>query len=264
MSTRALLVELGTEELPPKDLKTLGLAFRDGMLAGLTDRGLSHGDARWFATPRRLAILVEAVAETAPAKQLELLGPPADRARDESGAWTPAAAGFARKQGVAPDELELIDTPKGQRLGLRREEAGARTADSLGSIVDGAVAGLPISKRMRWGAHRYEFVRPVHWVVALYGNAVQDCEVLGISAGNRTRGHRFHADGEITLAGPEDYEQALADAWVVADFERRREMIREQVTVAAARPGRRGRGRRGAAGRSDGACRVAGGAHRCL
>jgi glycyl-tRNA synthetase beta chain len=233
MSTRALLVELGMEELPPKDLETLGLAFRDGMLAGLADRGLSHGQARWFATPRRLAVRVEAVAETAPAKQLELLGPPADRARDESGAWTPAAEGFARKQGVAPDELELIDTPKGQRLGLRREEAGARTADSLGSIVDGAVAGLPISKRMRWGAHRYEFVRPVHWVVALYGNAVQDCEVLGITAGNRTRGHRFHADGEITLASPEEYEQALADAWVVADFERRREMIREQVTVAA-------------------------------
>jgi len=237
MSTHTLLVELGTEELPPKDLKTLGLAFRDGMLAGLADRGLSHGEARWFATPRRLAVLVEDVAESAPAKELELLGPPADRARDETGAWTAAAEGFARKQGLAPDDLEFIDTPKGRRLGLRREEAGARTAESLGSIIDSAVDGLPISKRMRWGASRLEFVRPVHWVVALFGAAVQDCEVLGIAAGNRTRGHRFHADGEIALTSPDDYEQALASAWVVADFERRRGMIREQVNAEAGRLG---------------------------
>ena len=161
------------------------------------------------------------------------LGPPADRARDAQGAWTPAAAGFARKQGVEPDDLELIDTPKGPRLGLRREEPGARTADSLGAVIDEAVAGLPISKRMRWGAHRFEFVRPVHWLVALFGDAVQPCEVFGIPAGNRTRGHRFHADREIALDSPEGYEQALAEAWVVADFERRRGMIREQVAVEA-------------------------------
>ena len=233
MSTEALLIEIGTEELPPKDLKALGLAFRDGLLKGLADRDLTHGEARWFATPRRLAVLVDDVAETAPARQLELLGPPADRARDAQGAWTPAAAGFARKQGVEPDDLELIDTPKGQRLGLRREEPGARTADSLGAIVDEAVAGLPISKRMRWGAHRFEFVRPVHWVVALFGAAVLPCEVFGIAAGNRTRGHRFHADKELTVSSPDAYEQILAEAWVVADFERRRGMIREQILVEA-------------------------------
>ncbi|MHA7816459.1 MAG: glycine--tRNA ligase subunit beta [Pseudohaliea sp.] len=233
MNTETLLIEIGTEELPPKDLKTLGLALRDGLLKGLADRDLTRGEARWFATPRRLAVLVEDVAEAAPARQLELLGPPADRARDAQGAWTPAAAGFARKQGVDPDDLELIDTPKGQRLGLRREEPGARTADCVGAIVDEAVAGLPVSKRMRWGAHRFEFVRPVHWVMALFGEAVLPCEVFGIAAGNRTRGHRFHADRELTLARPEDYERTLAEARVVADFERRRGMIREQVLVEA-------------------------------
>ncbi|KGE04426.1 glycine--tRNA ligase subunit beta [Pseudohaliea rubra] len=239
MNTETLLVELGTEELPPKDLKTLGLAFREGVLGGLSARELAHGEARWFATPRRLAVLVEDVAAAAPARQLELLGPPAERARDDSGAWTQAAAGFARKQGVAPDDLELIDTPKGQRLGLRREEAGARTADSLGTIIDEALAGLPISKRMRWGANRMEFVRPVHWVVALFGDELQPCEVFGIAAGSCTRGHRFHADRDIPLAHPADYEQALAEAWVVPDFERRRSMIREQVAVEASALGAR-------------------------
>lgn len=233
MNTDTLLIEIGTEELPPKDLKTLGLAFRDGLLKGLADRDLAHGEVRWFATPRRLAVRVEEVAEAAPARQIELLGPPADRARDEQGAWTPAAAGFARKQGVEADDLELIDTPKGQRLGLRREEPGARTADSLGAILDETVAGLPISKRMRWGAHRFEFVRPVHWVVALFGAAVLPCELFGIAAGNRTRGHRFHADRELVLENPAAYEQTLAEARVVADFERRRGMIREQVLVEA-------------------------------
>jgi glycyl-tRNA synthetase beta chain len=233
VSTETLLVELGTEELPPKDLKTLGLAFREGILRGLAGRDLACGEARWFATPRRLAVLVADVAATAPARQLELLGPPADRARDEHGAWTAAAAGFARKQGVEPDDLELIDTAKGVRLGLRREEAGARTTESIGTIIDEAVAGLPISKRMRWGAHRFEFVRPVHWVVALYGAAVQDCEVFGITAGNRTRGHRFHADRELVLAHPGDYEDTLAAAHVIADFEARRQLIRDQIAVEA-------------------------------
>ncbi|TXS93712.1 glycine--tRNA ligase subunit beta [Parahaliea maris] len=233
MSTETLLVELGTEELPPKDLKTLGLAFRDGIVAGLAQRELAHGEVQWFASPRRLAVLIDAVSLQGADKTVEALGPPADRARDEQGTWTPAAAGFAKKQGVEPEELETLDTPKGPRLGLRRVEAGARTADCFNDIINDSVRNLPIAKRMRWGASRVEFVRPVHWVVAMLGEQINHGEVLGLATGNTTRGHRFHSSGDIVLERPEDYPQALADARVVADFAQRREMIREQVMVEA-------------------------------
>ena len=114
MSTETLLVELGTEELPPTALKSLGLAFRDGIVAGLASRELEHGEVRWFATPRRLAVQIGDVQVRGADKHVELLGPPADRAKDDAGNWTPAAAGFARKQGVEPEELKEIDTPERQ------------------------------------------------------------------------------------------------------------------------------------------------------
>ncbi|MFV0276644.1 MAG: glycine--tRNA ligase subunit beta [Parahaliea sp.] len=233
MNTETLLVELGTEELPPKNLKTLGLAFRDGMVAGLARRKLEHGGVRWFASPRRLAVLIESVALRAPDRTVEALGPPADKARDADGNWSPAAAGFAGKQGVEPDALETIDTPKGPRLGLRQTVTGASAAGSLNEIINETIRNLPIARRMRWGASRVEFVRPVHWVVAMLGNNCRHGEILGLATGNITRGHRFHSRGEITLARPEDYPAALGAAKVIADFEERREMIREQVEVEA-------------------------------
>lgn len=233
MSTDTLLVELGTEELPPKALKSLGLAFRDGIVAGLAQRELPHGEVQWFATPRRLAVQIADVQLRSADKSVELLGPPADRARDAAGNWTPAAAGFARKQGVEPDALEEIDTPKGARLGLRRTEPGVATSDCLNAIINEAIAALPIPKRMRWGASRVEFVRPVHWVVAMLGEHCDHGEVLGLPTGNTTRGHRFHAGGDIVLQRPEDYVAALADAKVVASFDERQRMIRDQVEVEA-------------------------------
>lgn len=233
MSTETLLVELGTEELPPKALKSLGLAFRDGIVAGLARRELAHGPVQWFATPRRLAVQIAKVQLRGADRQLELLGPPADRARDGAGNWTPAATGFARKQGVEPEALQEIETPKGARLGLHRTEPGVSTAEVLNDIIHESIAALPIPKRMRWGASRVEFVRPVHWVVAMLGRDANHGEVLGLPTGNRTRGHRFHAPEEIALERPEDYEQALAEAKVVADFAQRQQMIREQVEVEA-------------------------------
>jgi len=233
MSTETLLVELGTEELPPKSLKVLGLALRDGILRGLSDRGLAHGDSEWFASPRRLAVLVQNVALQADDKTIELLGPPADRARDDSGNWTPAAAGFARKQGVAPEDLIEIDTPKGTRIGLRQHEAGVTCKASLNAIISESIDALPIAKRMRWGASRAEFVRPVQWIVAMLGNDADHGEILGIPTGNQTRGHRFHSSGPITLASPDQYRQALANAKVVASFEERQTIIRDQVEVEA-------------------------------
>lgn len=234
MSTETLLIELGTEELPPKALQTLGRAFRDEVVQGLRQRELGHGAVRWFATPRRLAVLIAELQLTAPDRQTELLGPPAERARDDSGAWTPAALGFARKHKVEPEALETIDTPRGPRLGLRRVEPGARAADTLIEVIETALGALPIPKRMRWGASRVEFVRPAHWVVALLGDRVVPGEILGLPAGNRSRGHRFHAAGEIELNRPEDYEDALRGGHVVADFEKRRNIILRQVQDQAA------------------------------
>jgi glycyl-tRNA synthetase beta chain len=233
MATNTLLVELGTEELPPKALKSLGLAFRDGICQGLSERELGYGEVQWFASPRRLAVLVREVDLQAPDKELELLGPPVDRARDGDGNWTPAATGFARKQGVEPDQLQQIDTPKGARLGLRRTEPGVEAGSCITDIINDSIQQLPIPKRMRWGASRVEFVRPVHWVVAMLGDTAGLGEVLGLPTGNTTRGHRFHSEGTITLTRPEAYEESLEAARVVACFEKRREMIREQVETEA-------------------------------
>ena len=233
MSTDTLLVELGTEELPPKALKSLGLAFRDGITQGLQQRELGFGEVQWFASPRRLAVLIKQVDLQAPDKNIETLGPPLDRARDEAGNWTPAASGFAKKQGVEPEQLRSIDTPKGARLGLRKTVPGVTAEDCLNDIIQGSAQSLPIPKRMRWGASRVEFVRPVHWVVAMLGQNHSHGDILGIATGNITRGHRFHSRGSITLERPEDYQAALAEAKVVADFEQRQQMIRDQVETEA-------------------------------
>jgi glycyl-tRNA synthetase beta chain len=237
MSTDTLLIELGTEELPPKALKSLGLAFRDGIVAGLAQRELGHGDVQWFASPRRLAVHIEQVQLRSADKDVEALGPPADRAKDGDGNWTPAAAGFAKKQGIAPDELQSIETPKGTRLGLKKTEPGLATSDCLNDIIHETIAGLPIPKRMRWAASRVEFVRPVHWAVAMLGDQHDHGDILGLPTGNTTRGHRFHSEGEITLGGPDTYQQALADARVIASFEERQELIREQVEAEATKLG---------------------------
>ncbi len=233
MSTDTLLVELGTEELPPKALKSLGLAFRDGIVRGLQERKLSFGDVQWFATPRRLAVLVAEVQLQVPDQSVETLGPPLDSARDKAGNWTPAAIGFARKQGVQPEQLQVFETPKGSRLGLLSTVKGAATSASLNDVINASIQQLPIPKRMRWGVSRVEFVRPVHWVVAMLGARWDHGEILGLPTGNTTRGHRFHSSGSIALKRPEDYREALANAKVVASFEQRRAMIRDQVEVEA-------------------------------
>ncbi|MEZ5502829.1 MAG: glycine--tRNA ligase subunit beta [Halioglobus sp.] len=233
MHTDTLLVELGTEELPPKALKSLGLAFRDGIVAGLAQRDLAHGEVQWFATPRRLAVLILEVQRQAPEKIVEVLGPPLDRARDDAGNWTSATVGFAKKQGVEPELLQSIDTPKGPRLGLRHVAPGVTSRDVLNAVVSASVQDLPIPRRMRWGGSREEFVRPVHWVVAMLGRDCDHGNILGLATGNTTRGHRFLGNEVITLERPERYVEALADAHVVASFEQRRQMIVEQVQAQA-------------------------------
>lgn len=233
MNTESLLIELGTEELPPKALRSLGLAFRDGIVDGLKQRALGHGEVRWFATPRRLAVLIQQVDLHSAEQMVEVLGPPLERARDEQGNWTAATAGFARKQGVEPPQLITIDTPKGQRLGVRTTVPGVNTRDALHAIIHSSIEALPIPRRMRWGASRVEFVRPVHWVVVMLGKDCVPGEVLGVASGNTSRGHRFLSSGPIGLGAPEQYEAALEGARVLACFEKRRGIIRAQVEAQA-------------------------------
>lgn len=236
--SRSLLVEIGTEELPPKALRSLMEALSAGIASGLADARLAHGNIQGFATPRRLAVRVTALAEQQPDIRTEKLGPAVSAAFAADGTPTAAAQGFARSCGLAdPAELQQVDTDKGPRLCFRETRPGAATRELIPGLVRTALGNLPIPRRMRWGASRVEFVRPVHWVVLLYGEEPLAAEILGVAAGNRSRGHRIHAPGEFVLTSPESYEDQLRAARVIADFGARRAVIASGVQALAERAG---------------------------
>ena len=237
MSARDLLFELRTEELPPRTLPALSEALTLGIAKGIDAAGVSHGKVHGFATPRRLAVWVEQLSESQPDRQVEKRGPPLSNSFDAQGAPTQAATAFAKSCGVAVGELTKLTTDKGAWLQFRGTERGAATTALLGDILTKAIVALPIAKRMRWGAHSAEFVRPVHSVVLLYGGEVVPLEVLGLTAGRVTSGHRFHSPKPLTLKNAKGYESRLLRARVVADFAKRRESIRAGVTAAAAAAG---------------------------
>jgi glycyl-tRNA synthetase beta chain len=240
MSTRDFLVEIGTEELPPKSLPALSAAFSDGILAGLAAAGIRHGRVERFAAPRRLALLVRRMAEHQPDQELKRKGPPVSAAFAADGAPTRAATAFAESCGTTVAALGRITEPKGEFLYHTGIRPGAATATLLEGIVQASLERLPIAKRMRWGSGTAEFVRPVHWIVLLFGKDVVPATLLGVGAGNKTRGHRFMAPREIALVSPASYAARLEKAGrVIADFARRREMIREGVTALAAAQGGR-------------------------
>ncbi|MBP0049935.1 glycine--tRNA ligase subunit beta [Marinobacterium sp. AK62] len=226
MSQHDFLVELGTEELPPKALQTLSGAFLNGITAGLDDAGIQYTEARPFASPRRLAVLITNIAPQQPDRAIEKRGP-ATQAPEK------AVQGFAGSCGVSPEQLEVMETPKGSYYVYRGVEKGQSTAALLPAIVSESLNKLPIPKRMRWGASRTEFVRPVKWLCMLLGDEVVEAEILGLKADRKTRGHRFHYDHDIELMAPADYAQVLKSTGkVLADFAERRELIREQVIKA--------------------------------
>ena len=233
MKRRTLLLEVGCEELPSSALRALGEGLGAMLERKLRERGLSFGDLRWYASPRRLAVQVRELVEQAPDEARQTLGPPLARARDDNGNWSRAAQGFAARQGVAVQDLQVIDTAKGARLGLARVVPGTKTVDVLAELVAQSLRELPIAKRMRWGASRLEFARPLHWLVLLFGRHSDFGEILGLKTGNKSRGHRFHAPGTVLIENPEAYVDTLRAARVVVDFKERRESIREQVTGAA-------------------------------
>ncbi len=236
MSTfKDFLVEIGTEELPPKALKRLMTAFGEGVKEGLAKADLVRGDAHFYATPRRLAVLVKDLAVAQPDKEVERRGPALTAAFDGEGNPTQAAKGFAASCGVEVDQLDHLKTDKGAWLVHRSRQQGRPTAELLPDIVQASLDKLPIPKRMRWGSLDAEFVRPVHWVVMLFGSDVIDCEILATKSGRETRGHRFMRPGSLYLGEPAAYAPLLeTEGKVVADFEARREAVRAQVLEAAA------------------------------
>ncbi|MEE2763026.1 MAG: glycine--tRNA ligase subunit beta [Pseudomonadota bacterium] len=236
MATQDFLVELGTEELPPKALKPLSDAFTRGISQGLTDAGIAFGAVETFAAPRRLAVRVRDLADAQPDKPVEKRGPAVKAAFDDAGNPTRALTGFATSLGVTPDQLDTMETDKGAWVVYRTVEQGKPTVELMPELVEQSLAALPIPKRMRWGAHRTEFVRPVHWVVLLYGNKVIDSPIMGLTPGNKTRGHRFHCPKTLIVPTPDDYEVVLKqEGFVLADFAERREQIRAGVAELAER-----------------------------
>ena len=230
MQTQDFLVELGTEELPPKALRPLAEAFLAGIEKGLTEAGLAFQSARHYAAPRRLAVLVEQLATEQPDRTQQMDGPPVKAAFDADGNPTQAALGFARKCGVELSELDQ----SGPRLRFVKSIPGQPASTLLPGIVDQALADLPIPKRMRWGAGKTEFVRPTQWLVMLLGEQVIPCTILSQQAGQHSRGHRFHHPEPVQINSPASYAEALRKAHVIADFAERRELISARVAELAA------------------------------
>ena len=228
MTTATLLVELLTEELPPKSLARLGEALRKALTDDLAQDGfLAAGSQSCvFATPRRLAVQATQVLAQSPDKALEMQGPSVKVGLDKDGKPTPALAGFAKKNGMAVEDLLQIDTPKGRVFACRKTATGSALSATLAGKVEAALKKLPVAKMMRWGDGDAEFVRPVHGLVMLHGQSIVPGTVLGIASGNTTRGHRFMGESTLTITDAEHYENILETSGkVVADFAKRRATI---------------------------------------
>ena len=232
MSKKDFLVEIGTEELPPKALLKLSKSFQAGVVDGLKKESLNYTDVSAFATPRRLALLVSQLDEKQEDKQTDKFGPAVKAAFDGEGNPTPAASGFAKSCGVEVSDLGTAEKDGVEKLSYSSTQPGKSTTELLPSIIDTALAKLPIPKRMRWGASRDEFVRPVHWAVLLFGNEVVKTTILGVESGMEPMGHRFHYPEKIKINNPGDYESLLENPGnVIVDFARRKEMIRSAIVA---------------------------------
>jgi glycyl-tRNA synthetase beta chain len=234
MAAHHLLFELGSEELPPKTLLKLSQSLLDNIGQGLKAAEISFTDSKAYATPRRLAVIIENLAEQQPDKLVEKRGPALQAAFTADGKPTKAAEGFAASCGTTADQLETLTTDKGAWLVFNQAVKGLPTSELIPGIIRQSIAALPIAKRMRWGNFTSEFVRPVHWAVLLYGSAVIDCDILGLKTGKSTYGHRFHAPQAIELNDPEVYADSLyQQGKVIADFEQRKAIIRDKANQAA-------------------------------
>lgn len=238
--TRDLLVEIGTEELPPTALDRLSLAFMQGIEAGLKQENLGFTRIRRYASPRRMAVLVSDLATTQADRMVERKGPALKAAFDDAGNPSKAAEGFARSCGVSVNQLEQLETPKGTWLMFYQKQSGQNASELIPGIINRSLSALPIPKRMRWGNRDEEFVRPVHWVLLLFGDEVIPAKILGRTAGRTTRGHRFHRPETIEISAPAEYLGQLENQGMVyADMQQRKELIRQQVIDTAKAQGAR-------------------------
>lgn len=229
-----LLIELGTEELPPKALLRLSSAFGKGVEDGLKEASISFEKIELYSAPRRLAIIIKTLAFSQPDQDIEKRGPAIQAAFDENGCPSKAAEGFARGCGVKVEELETMETDKGAWLVFRNMQKGQPTSELLGDIINQSLKRLPIPKRMRWGSSDVEFVRPVHWLVVLHGEKIVDVNVLGQQAGKQTFGHRFHHPEAIQLKNAAEYVSVLKDKGsVLVDPAERQAIIKQQAIKAA-------------------------------
>ena len=233
MTTETLLIELGTEELPPKSLKTLATTFYDNIKSQLDSHNLTYSDIKWFATPRRLAVQVFDLVEKQEDKTVEKRGPAVNVAFDEAGNASKAAQGWARSNGIEVDQAERLVTDKGEWLLHRATVTGKAITELIPAMVTTALNKLPIAKPMRWGAERTQFIRPVHTLTMLFGSDVIAGEALGVSSSNQVQGHRFHHEGLVTINHANDYQAELAEAYVEVDFNERQSKIVAQIKQVA-------------------------------
>ena len=236
MTTKNFLVEIGTEELPPKALKTLATSFADNVEAELNQAGLSFDKIEWFAAPRRLAVKVLNLSTQQPSKEIEKRGPAVSAAFDAEGKPTKAAEGWARGCGITVDQAERIATDKGEWLVHRAKIEGQPTKNLLSGIVANALAKLPIPKPMRWADKTVQFIRPVHTVTMLLGDELIEGEILGVVSSRTIRGHRFLGEKEFEIQHADQYPQLLREKGsVVADFnERKADILAKSQAKATA------------------------------
>ena len=231
---RNFLVEIGTEELPPKALRSLMDAFAENLGSAIDDARLEHGKIYRYASPRRLAVLIESLANDQEDLSTSQKGPPVSIAFDDDGKLTAAGKAFAKKCGVQAADLGRTSTDKGEWLCCDVVARGQAAAELLPALIETALAALPIPRRMRWGDGDAEFVRPVHWIVLLHGATVIDANIMGIATGNESRGHRFMSSAPVTIAKASDYLSSLEKhGSVIADLDRRRTMVEDGVAAQA-------------------------------
>ncbi|PKH86115.1 glycine--tRNA ligase subunit beta [Colwellia sp. Bg11-28] len=233
MTTETLLIELGTEELPPKSLKTLATAFYDNIKGQLDSHNLSYSDIKWFATPRRFAVQVFDLVEKQADKTVDKRGPAVNVAFDDAGNASKAAQGWARSNGIEVEQAERLVTDKGEWLLHRATVPGKAIVELVPAMVTTALNKLPIAKPMRWGAERTQFIRPVQTLTMLFGSDIIAGEALGVSSSNQVQGHRFHHEGLVTINHANDYQAELAKAYVEVDFNERQNKIVAQIKQVA-------------------------------
>jgi glycyl-tRNA synthetase beta chain len=227
------IFELGCEELPSGAVWPLAKELTNLVLAALNKAQLNYGEVKTFATPRRLALIINDLQAEQQSQTVMRRGPAVDAAYDHDGKPTSALMGFAKSCGVTVDSLRRLQTEKGDWMVCDLNSAGAKTKELLPSIVSQSLGALPITKPMRWGEGNEEFSRPVHWALMLYGNEVIEHELLGVKTSGYTKGHRFHHPQELIISSAKNYEAQLKEVYVIADFSKRRQIIKDQILQLA-------------------------------